>query len=819
MSKIFIDLLSSDEDEAAPAPAPAPSPRQAPRQPAVVDLDSEEPKPQLPLALTAAAKVNAPPQPSELGKRKAKVESVPSKLPLLPSSRAAGRDDDDDSDLEEVRPPPAVPMQVRSGGPTSSTADADMSDAEDDDEDDDGAADEDDDLQFVGRTGTNALSDFPHARHNCVAVSFVPGKESKCCANCFCYVCDGPAGECPKWAEHCKATHDQPFWQAQRRAWQQQKAGAPASAAPAAAAAGPSSAAGPSWNPARRIAQWSHEQLMKALEQVYPVEVDAPAGLLSSVTLRPYQKQSLAFMLDIERSTDPELLGKGSYGGDQWDVRGGMLCDEMGMGKTMCAISLILANPATGKFSRGDDRSNTHSSSTPSRLKATLILTPNSLLGQWADELAKFAPSLNVVKFHGSSKARAAKQLHEADVILSTPGMLVCPAGTASFHRLIIDESHLGMGNARYYRAGHVWCMTGTPMTSTVHELFGANGRIGSPPVIKGVYGGTLVDAELAQALRRVLIRHTKSQRIGGEVALSLPEADTATVWLDMSPHEKQLYAKAKQLDGSRLGRAHAAMGAMYIEKETKFRRQACSNVYSTRQKMPNFGNAFTYNDLSSMYDVDARIWKLGAPRQRTIRSSDGTVEGAAHQKDFQENANLTPKTAMCTKLRALLTDLQALKRADPQCHAVVFTHHVASHKAVATMLEAAGGFGVCGFMGSTSAEKRHQTIREFQASGENRTGGAKVFVVTIKTGAVGITLTAATRVYLLEPCYDPAAEAQAAGRIHRLGQVNDVLIKRLVFRDSIEARIVEMHAAIKAGTVTISGGYINAAGLRIIDR
>ena len=91
--------------------------------------------------------------------------------------------------------------------------------------------------------------------------------------------------------------------------------------------------------------------------------------------------------------------------------------------------------------------------------------------------------------------------------------------------------------------------------------------------------------------------------------------------------------------------------------------------------------------------------------------------------------------------------------------------------------------------------------------------------MVTIKTGAVGITLTAATRVYLLEPCYDPAAEAQAAGRIHRLGQVNDVLIKRLVFRDSIEARIVEMHAAIKAGTVNISGGYINAAGLRILDR
>ena len=189
-------------------------------------------------------------------------------------------------------------------------------------------------------------------------------------------------------------------------------------------------------------------------------------------------------------------------------------------------------------------------------------------------------------------------------------------------------------------------------------------------------------------------------------------------------------------------------------------------------------------------------------------------------------------------------------------------------------MLEAVGGFTVFGFTGATSVAKRHAAIRTFQEQGQQRTGGAKVFVCTIKvrlrrdqppqpaaegpcptllklclphgqTGAVGITLTAATRVYLLEPCFDPAAEAQAAGRIHRLGQVNDVLIKRFCarhrdclpfpsarptallpsspsvagFRNSIEAQIVALHDAIKSGAVKVSNGIIDMKGVQIIDK
>ena len=82
-------------------------------------------------------------------------------------------------------------------------------------------------------------------------------------------------------------------------------------------------------------------------------------------------------------------------------------------------------------------------------------------------------------------------------------------------------------------------------------------------------------------------------------------------------------------------------------------------------------------------------------------------------------------------------------------------------------------------FNAATPPTKRHRLIHDFQAPGE----GARLFIVTYATAAVGITLTAASRVYLMEPTLDPAQELQAAGRIHRLGQTRDVFIRRFAVR------------------------------------
>ena len=329
---------------------------------------------------------------------------------------------------------------------------------------------EDEDVQFVGRTGDIALTDFPHSRENCASVPFVRGKEAACCANCYCYVCDQPAKACPEWADHCKASHGELAWRQKRAQW---KARPPAPAAAPAAAAAPSSStasASTALVPARAATpasvstrkKWSCDAIYKALEQVWPVETPEPAGLLPSIKLRPYQKQSLAFMLDRERAADSESekLGSSNQGGrslSSWSanyrtVRGGWLCDEMGMGKTAVVTALVLANPKalyqSGASSASASSSAASSSAAaasskakpelssvnmPRRvsedktLKVTLIVVNNTLVQQWEEEVKRFAPGLKVhVLYNGAGRASggraaAVANLRSADVLITTP--------------------------------------------------------------------------------------------------------------------------------------------------------------------------------------------------------------------------------------------------------------------------------------------------------------------------------------------------------------------------------------------------------------
>ena len=77
--------------------------------------------------------------------------------------------------------------------------------------------------------------------------------------------------------------------------------------------------------------------------------------------------------------------------------------------------------------------------------------------------------------------------------------------------------------------------------------------------------------------------------------------------------------------------------------------------------------------------------------------------------------------------------------------------------------------------------------------------------------GNCGITLTSATRVFLMEPCLDPGHEVQCAGRIHRLGQTKRVLCKRYCVKDTFESAVCLFHDQVKAGTNSISNGFVSA--------
>jgi len=163
-----------------------------------------------------------------------------------------------------------------------------------------------------------------------------------------------------------------------------------------------------------------------------------------------------------------------------------------------------------------------------------------------------------------------------------------------------------------------------------------------------------------------------------------------------------------------------------------------------------------------------------------------------------------SPQLDAMTKMKALSTDLDALRAAEPHMHAVVFTQHSQTHAMVVSVAQAKG-IKVYQLKGGVAAASRHKCIRDFQTQEKV----AKVIVATLKTGNCGVTLTAATRVFLMEPFIDPAHEVQAAGRIHRLGQQRDVFVKRYCFRGTIDEKIVALHKKIKSGKLVMVDGRL----------
>lgn len=176
---------------------------------------------------------------------------------------------------------------------------------------------------------------------------------------------------------------------------------------------------------------------------------------------------------------------------------------------------------------------------------------------------------------------------------------------------------------------------------------------------------------------------------------------------------------------------------------------------------------------------------------------------------------------ASMTKFSTLMDELAELRASDPDFRVIVFTRHTFVQarlvKLISDELQPGGRLAptehgsklvVFEFTQKTAPQQRHRLIQQFQDPSKK---GARVFVVTYAVAAVGITLTAANRIFLMEPCIDPAQEIQAAGRIHRLGQEKDCFIKRFAFKDSIEEAVTMIHNKIKNSEIAVVDGVVDA--------
>jgi len=442
------------------------------------------------------------------------------------------------------------------------------------------------------------------------------------------------------------------------------------------------------------------------------VVVDAPTALRA--TLRPYQLEGFRWLARLS-----------TFAG------GGVLADDMGLGKTVQTIALLLARADQGP---------------------ALVVAPTSVIGNWARELARFAPSLRVVSYAESDRERAVGALVSGDVLLVSYALLTRDdvIGTARYATAVFDEAQAlkNRDTARARRAvaidrGFTVALTGTPLENRVAELwsifhlvvpsllgsFDSFARDVVAPI--EVEGSVAVKRALARVIRPFMLRRRKR-----EVALELPPKTEVTIEVVPSDDERALYEAA--------------------------RRAAIEELARPREGDRN-------ND--QRFRVLALITRL-----RLL---------ACHPRLFDPDS-LVP-SAKLTRVLDVLDTLLAEER-----RALVFSQFTRHLDLVEAELRARR-VAFLRLDGSTPADVRTERVRAFQE------GRAPIFLISLKAGGTGLNLTAADDVLHLDPWWNPAVEDQATDRAHRIGQDKPVTVTRFVTHGTIEEKIVRLHATKRA--------------------
>lgn len=481
---------------------------------------------------------------------------------------------------------------------------------------------------------------------------------------------------------------------------------------------------------------------------------DVPPGLVAD--LRPYQHEGFHFL---------SFLSANQFGG--------VLADDMGLGKTLQTLAWLLALAAR---------------STDQKPFRALVICPKSVVVNWQLETTRFAPSLRTTAFSSAllSASEAAVPAAKAKARKTPPGPLLALTSellvanytqlrlhadvfaSVTWDAVILDEGQ-NIKNpasataqaARALRTTQRLVLTGTPVENRLLDLwslfaFAQPGLLGGQTAFKRLYNDKTdpqARTRLAQRVKHFLLRRTKSQ-----VARDLPARIEEELIVELEGQQRTLY-----------------------DAELKRTRALLLGVKSAR----DFDQQ-RFNILQSLLRLrqiccDPRLVGLEPGATATKKKS-----AAAKIRRPQANSDDVPPTANAVaatdnaKLEALLDTLEPL---------VAEGHKVLVFSQFVTMLEiirdelVARGIGHLMLTGQT--ENRQQLVDQFQAD-----PAVPVFLLSLKAAGSGLNLTAASYVVLFDPWWNPAVEAQAIDRTHRIGQKNQVIAYRLIARDTIEEKI-----------------------------
>ncbi len=457
---------------------------------------------------------------------------------------------------------------------------------------------------------------------------------------------------------------------------------------------------------------------------------------------------------------------------------GGCLADDMGLGKTIQVLALLeqcrsertrtsgqpvggqaVGGQAVGKQAenaqagngRQDASGKPASSPQPADGEAldpprtSLVVAPRSLVYNWLEEAARFTPQLKTLDYTGTDRKEALERLDEYDVVVTTYGTLrrdILQLKDKRFRYAILDESQ-AIKNAqsqsakacRLLAADHRLAMTGTPVENHLGELWSLfeflnPGLLGTSTAFQRLFKSTSADnPESLRVLSRALSPFIL-RRTKQEVLTELPEKTEQTLHCEMPAHQRKHYEELRDFY-----RGHLAE-----QIEQKGLQQ------------------------SKIHVLEALL------RLRQAACHPGLLDERLRHKSS-------------AKLDALLEQLDRVR--DEGHKALVFSQFTTLLSIVRERLDKQG-IRYTYLDGRT--RDREQRVREFQEDPE-----CGLFLISLKAGGFGLNLTAAEYVFILDPWWNPAVEAQAVDRAHRIGQTRPVFAYRLICQDTVEQRILEL--------------------------
>ncbi|WP_394161923.1 SNF2-related protein [Galactobacter valiniphilus] len=424
---------------------------------------------------------------------------------------------------------------------------------------------------------------------------------------------------------------------------------------------------------------------------------------------------------------------------------GGILADDMGLGKTLQMIALL-----AHMKQEWDTPAKRNLSVAAGGPGPVLVVAPTSVVPNWLAEIKRFSPNINAMAIR-DTQAKAKAPLHETlegvDVVVTSYTLFRLDADayqSADWAALVLDEAQFVKNKAtkahhtaRDLRARVKLAITGTPMENNLMELW-ALLAITSP----GLFPSS---TKYAEQYSRPIERGeatTELERLRKRVRPFMLRRTKDAVVTDLPSKQEQV---------------------LKVELSEKHRKIYDTHLQHERQKV-----------LRLVEDMDRNRF--------TIFQSLTLLRLLALDAALVDDEYVKVGSA---KLDVLQEHLEALL---PEGHrALVFSQFTSFLRKAAERLDASG-IKYAYLDGST--RRREDAINEFKE------GDAPVFLISLKAGGFGLNLTEADYCFLLDPWWNPAAEAQAVDRAHRIGQTRNVMVYRLVSEGTIEEKVVALQDA-----------------------